>query len=291
MAAGTIRIEQVLELLLQQLAVNRRLMARVELLETRLARYEPPPPSDSQSAAPSDYSVAAEERRRRRKKVSRSGGRKPTEVSDDATVYQRRFDSAQKCWAHLLRKAIKLALLYPEKPHYQVFLDDLLTLDREAKRAQADRRLSDTGRAAKVAVLETRMWDVCSPHQSIGEHPRSPDERDFSNLVHELFRLLEADELFTFVRQPEVEPTNNLSERGLRGPALDRQAGRASKTAAGAARRSVIQSVLESLRKHLPEFTLPNVIAETTRWMTSGLSLFREQLTAARTQLKLADTG
>ena len=32
-------------------------------------------------------------------------------VSDDAAVYQGRFAQAQKCWAHLLRKAIKLALL------------------------------------------------------------------------------------------------------------------------------------------------------------------------------------
>ena len=474
-AAGTITVEQVLELLLQQIEVNRRLTARVELLEARLARYEPPPPTDCGPVVASDYSVAAEERRRRRKKVARRGGRKPTDdklaqavriedvypaaaepsqcvavrtrvawrienglavrvgyrvhkrkfhnnaprvpgllphgefglevivllaflvyvvrvsldqacvllrffcqlpleksqadallnqlarhwqpefdalcelmalavvvyldetswklgregcslwlfqsamhtvlkfgcrkdaktldqmlprdvfrgtaVSDDATVYQRRFDSAQKCWAHLLRKAIKLALLYPEKPRYQTFLDDLLSLYREAKRAQADRRLSDVGRAAKVEFLESRVWDVCSPHQTIWDHPRSPDERDFSNLVHELFRLVEANELFTFVRQPDVEPTNNVSERGLRGPALDRKTGRASKTAAGAARRSVIQSVLESLRKNLPEFTLQNVIAETTRWMASGLSLFREQLTAARAHLAIADTG
>src|SRR5437588_1084893 len=32
-------------------------------------------------------------------------------VSDDAAVYQHRFARAQKCWAHLLRKAIQLALL------------------------------------------------------------------------------------------------------------------------------------------------------------------------------------
>ena len=151
--------------------------------------------------------------------------------------------------------------------------------------------LSYAGRVAKVRLLETRIWDVCSPHETIWKDPQTPDERDFSNLVHELFRLLEVEELFTFVRDPNVEPTNNVSERGLRGPALDRKTGRASKTAAGAARRSVIQSVLESLRKSLPEFTLPAVITETTRWLTSGLSLFRNQLTAARAALELADTG
>ena len=49
-------------------------------------------------------------------------------VSDDAAVYRNRFARAQKCWAHLLRKAIRLALLYPRKRRYQSFLDQLLEL-------------------------------------------------------------------------------------------------------------------------------------------------------------------
>ena len=35
-------------------------------------------------------------------------------VSDDAAVY-RDFTHAQKCWAHLIRKAIRLTLLQPEQ--------------------------------------------------------------------------------------------------------------------------------------------------------------------------------
>lgn len=42
-----------------------------------------------------------------------------------------------------------------------------------------------------------------------------------------------AEELFTFVLRPEVDATNNLSERELRGPAQDRKAGRTNKTASG----------------------------------------------------------
>jgi hypothetical protein len=68
-----------------------------------------------------------------------------------------------------------------------------------------------------------------------------------------------ADELFTFVLDPEVEPTNNRKERQLRGAALDRKAGRTSKTAAGAQRRSVIVSGLESLRANLEKFNLATV--------------------------------
>ena len=55
-------------------------------------------------------------------------------ISDDAAVYRHRFVRAQKCWAHLLRKAIRLALLYPRKKSYQRFLDRLLELYYDAKR-------------------------------------------------------------------------------------------------------------------------------------------------------------
>lgn len=47
-------------------------------------------------------------------------------VSDDAAVYRDRFGQGQKCWAHLLRKAIRLTLLYPRRKRYKHFLDQLL---------------------------------------------------------------------------------------------------------------------------------------------------------------------
>lgn len=208
-----------------------------------------------------------------------------TVVSDDAVVYQQRYASAQKCWGHLLRKAIKLALLYPEKPAYQQFLDDLMAIYRRARRYQQDQRLSPAGRERKVAELHDAVWDAAAPHQPIWEDPRTPEETDFSNLVHELFRLIEQDELFTFVRQPEVAATNNESERAQRGPALDRDEGRTSKTPRSARRRSVLVSVLDSLRKNLQPFRLTNLLAELLRWSRAGISLFRRQLAEAKARL------
>ncbi len=208
------------------------------------------------------------------------GGFEGVGVSDDAAVYQRRFSWAQKCWAHLLRKAIRLALLYPRKKSYQRFLDRLLALYYDAKRASADGRLGREGREQKVAELEGRLSDLCRPHwrQTTPEMP--PHEREFANLAEELRQRLFDEELFTFVLNPEVDPTNNLAERLQRGPAKDRDAGRTSKTAAGARRRSVITSVLESLRVNLSPFTLCSVVEEATRWMQEGISLFKQQLQA-----------
>ena len=48
-------------------------------------------------------------------------------ISDDAAVYAH-FTHAQKCWAHLLRKAIKLTLLEPENAAYREFADGLLAI-------------------------------------------------------------------------------------------------------------------------------------------------------------------
>jgi hypothetical protein len=201
-------------------------------------------------------------------------------VSDDAAVYQRRFSWAQKCWAHLLRKAIRLAMLYPRKKRYQRFLDSLLTLYYDAKRAAADGRLGRQARERKVAEFEGRLSDLCRPHWRQPTPGRPPHERDFANLANELTERLFDEELFTFVLRPEVDPTNNVAERLQRSPAKDRDAGRTSKTAAGARRRSVITSVLESLRVNLVPFTLRSVVEEATRWMREGISLFQQQLQA-----------
>lgn len=209
-------------------------------------------------------------------------------VSDDAGVYEERFQQGQKCWAHLLRKAIKLSLLYPEEQHYQRFLDQLLELYRDAKRAAADGRLAEAGRRQRVRELETRLAAIAEPHL-LAELDRSettaalpPHAHDFENLVHELVRLARVEELFTFVLNPAVEPTNNLMERALRNPALDRKAGRTNKMATGAHRRSVIVSVLHSLRVNLENFSLQAVLEEVTRWMKEGVSLFTEQWQAVQ---------
>ena len=57
-------------------------------------------------------------------------------VSDDAAVYQG-FTNSQKCWAHLIRKAIKLTLTSPESTVYREFADRLVAVYREGKRTNA----------------------------------------------------------------------------------------------------------------------------------------------------------
>ncbi len=114
-------------------------------------------------------------------------------VSDDAAIYQG-FSLSQKCWAHLLRKAIRFALLDPNNKEYDSFLKGLLSVYRKACKASVDQRLKDAGRT-----------------------------------------------------------TNTLR---------------------GAQRRTILVSVLESLKLHLAEFTLTSVQTEVESWWKTGESLF-----------------
>ena len=46
-------------------------------------------------------------------------------VSDTYAAYETLFNEHQLCWAHLLGKAIKLALEHPRQTEYAKFLDQL----------------------------------------------------------------------------------------------------------------------------------------------------------------------
>ena len=204
-------------------------------------------------------------------------------VSDDAAVYAN-FTNMQKCWAHLLRKAIKLTLLEPENADYRRLADGLLEIYRKACRVQQDLRLSDAGRQRKVAELDDELLELCGPAWFAELPPSEGPADDYRLLVNEVMRLMLERQLFTFVTAAPVKTphgqtvpvagTNNEAERTLRSPADARNTGRTNKTLRGARRRTVIMSVLESLRQYLANFTLSSVIDEIQRWSAAGRSCF-----------------
>ncbi len=215
-------------------------------------------------------------------------------VSDDAAVYAN-FTQSQKCWAHLLRKAIKLTLLEPDNAEYRQLTDRLLEIYRAACRVQCDRRLGDAGRKRKVAAMDDEILKLCGPMWFAELPPSDGPAGDFRLLINELMRLMLRQQLFTFVTAAPVETpsgevvpvagTNNEAERALRSAAMDRKTGRTSKTLRGARRRTVVVSVLESLRQHLSTFTLSNVIDEILRWSDAGTSCFARLLATLQRSL------
>src|ERR1022692_3612251 len=218
-------------------------------------------------------------------------------ISDDAAVYAN-FTQSQKCWAHLLRKAIKLTLQEPGNAEYRQFTDRLLEIYRSACRVQKDGRRSMAGRAQKVAELDDEILELCAPLWVLELPPlEEGPENDYRLLVNEVMRLMLDKQLFTFVTgEPATQPngtcqpvagTNNEVERTLRNPAAARDTARANKTPVGARRQTIIVSVLESLRVYLKTFTLANVIAEIERWRHAGESCFSKLL--RKLKLKVPD--
>ena len=219
-------------------------------------------------------------------------------ISDDAAVYAN-FSQAQKYWAHLLRKAIKLTLQEPNNLEYRVFTDRLLEIYRAACRVQRDGRLSDAGRQAKVAALDDEILELCAGMWSLELPPLAEGpENDYRLLVNEVMRLMVNQQLFSFVTaKPATQPngasqpvagTNNEAERTLRNPAQARDTGRTNKTIPGARRQTIITSVLESLRVYLQTFTLASVTAEITRWWQAGRSCFTDLLRKMKLPLPTA---
>ena len=208
-------------------------------------------------------------------------------ISDDAAVYEN-FTKAQKCWAHLLRKAIKLTLQDPDNRVYRAFTDRLLEIYREACRVQRDQRLNDAGRAQKVAALDEEILELCGAMWCAELPKLQGPEDDYRLLTEELMRLMLAQQLFTFVTAKPVKQlngtttpvagTNNEAERTLRNPATARKTGRTNKAIRGARRQTILTSVLESLRLYLPTFTHSSVQEELNRWWAAGQSCFTKLL-------------
>jgi transposase len=212
--------------------------------------------------------------------------------SDDAAVYGN-FTESQKCWAHLVRKAIKLTLQDPHNADYRTLADGLLEIYHQACQVKRDQRLGAAGRASKVNGLELQIFSLCEAKWRLDLPPLEGLANDYRLLINEVMRLTLDEQLFKFVTaDPVVQPngaakpvdgTNNEAERTLRSPGMARRTGRTNKTPAGARRQTILTSVLESLRVYLKTFTLSSVLAETKRWWKSGQSCFTKLLR----QLKL----
>jgi hypothetical protein len=221
-------------------------------------------------------------------------------ISDDAAVYEN-FSAAQKCWAHLIRKAIKLTLQDPSNTNYRNLTDRLLEIYRAACRIQRDQRFSEAGRAAKVAALDDEIFDLCGSVPFAEPSKPGTLANDHRLLVAEVFRLMIAKQLFTFVTAKLVEQpngntapvagTNNEAERSLRNPAQARKTGRTNKTLDGARRQSILTSVLESLRVYLPIFTLDEVLAELQGWAATGCSCFERLLNKLKLPAPSSETA
>lgn len=124
-------------------------------------------------------------------------------VSDFYAAYDHFLGLKQRCWAHLLRDIADLVAQYPD----DTGLVDWATRVRCIYGQARDRPGQDPkARRATRKRLEAQLARACEP--SLGS------EKPQRVLCQRILKYLH--ELFTFVANPAVPPTNNEAERDLR---------------------------------------------------------------------------
>ena len=147
----------------------------------------------------------------------------------------------QKCIAHLLDNLDELNTLYPNDPEVIAFgvnLDNILheglDLHKDYKKGKYtldDLRQGKENLEKRMAAL-TRVKMINKKAEALRK------------------RLIRhKDEIFTFLLYPDiVDPTNNFSERQLRGSVISRKLSFGNKTKEGADRHAVMMSLIQTTK-------------------------------------------
>lgn len=159
-----------------------------------------------------------------------------TTVQDFYPSYDKAPGKKQKCWAHLLRDARELAGKKEPPPAAREFFEGLQRIYHEAKECAE-------GLSSKRERREAHHRYV----KKLKEHAK----RDYKHF--EVKRLAKRTmkyrhELFTFLLNPGIEPTNNKAERALRQCVVQRKISGCHRTKEGAENRDIIMSVIGTMR-------------------------------------------
>ena len=151
-------------------------------------------------------------------------------VSDFYAAYDHFLGLKQRCWAHLLRDVADLAAQYPDDTELALWATRVRGLYGQAR----DRPGEDPkARRATRKRLEAQLARACEP--CLGS------EKPQRVLCQRILKYLH--ELFTFVVNPAVPPTNNEAERDLRPLVIARKVWGGTRSPQGsvdAARRATL---------------------------------------------------
>ena len=136
----------------------------------------------------------------------------------------------QFCWSHILDDSKGLAKNFGREGKYvhrklkQIF-EDAKSLDHQGTEAQV-KKLEE-----RILALNQKKY----AHSTVRKWVKNLAVRDFNGL-------------FIFVINPDVDPTNNISERKLRKLVMHRKTSNGSRSVAGAEAIAVLYSVVETLK-------------------------------------------
>jgi transposase len=142
-------------------------------------------------------------------------------LSDFYAAYTHYPGLKQRCWAHLLREIHDLRQVFPDDPALATWAEAVHALFVEARdtvHATPERR------AVAARMYHQRLLDLVRP---VAADPEAPARQ----LSARLERFI--GDLFVFVTEPGVAPTNNLAERSLRPLVTRRKISGGSRSPAG----------------------------------------------------------
>jgi transposase len=156
--------------------------------------------------------------------------------TDFYAAYNGVLGRKQRCWAHLLRDLHALKEAHPADAEVRVWAEALYALYQRGQECLS-LDLSAAQRERAYRQLEERT-------RALGHCYAARDDHPCQTLAQRLLR--HRGEFFEFVRVPEVEATNNLSERGLRSLVIARKISGGTRSAQGTTTRLDLASLFES---------------------------------------------
>jgi hypothetical protein len=164
---------------------------------------------------------------------------------DFYAAYHHYPGAKQRCWAHLLRELHDLTVTYPGDAALARWKRGVLRLYRAAVRAPTlDHRTAH----AQVQARQTAEACLAALCQPVADDPTAVHAK----LCRRILRHL--SELFVFVAEPDVPPTNNLAERSLRPLVTARKISGGTRSPAGTATKMATASLFGTwqLQGHNP---------------------------------------
>jgi transposase len=158
-------------------------------------------------------------------------------VSDFYTAYDQLDGRHQRCWAHFLRELHELKEQHPDHADLHAWGAAVHALYARAVTA-ATTAAGHTPKARAAAQLgfERELLAVCRAQAA--QAAQAPH----AALCQRVERY--HPELFTFVADPAVPPTNNAAERALRPLVIARKISGGTRSAQGSQTRMVLQSLV-----------------------------------------------
>jgi len=157
-------------------------------------------------------------------------------LSDFYAAYHHYPGLHQRCWAHLLRDIHDLKVVYPADPSLADWAAVVLALYREGVDFSSD---DEQKRLATQHDLEERLLLACGPFLT---DPLAVQAK----LCRRIERHLK--ELFVFVGNPKVPPTNNASERSLRHLVTSRKISGGTQSPTGSTSKMTLASLFATWR-------------------------------------------